>query len=59
MTLRKRDGCRQLKEKVPDHSLWRTRFGGGYGLVRQTTKWRLKMGEGGADVQQKDSKSCG
>jgi len=39
MTLRKRDGYRQLKERATDHSLWITRFEGGYGLaVRQTTK---------------------
>ena len=30
----------KLKEKTLDHTLWRTRFGRGYGLViRQTTWW--------------------
>jgi hypothetical protein len=29
----------RLKEEAPDHTLWRTRFGRGYGpVVRQTTE---------------------
>jgi hypothetical protein len=28
-----------LKEEALLHTLWRTRFGSGYGVVRQTTEW--------------------
>jgi hypothetical protein len=31
-------GYRKLKEEALDRTLWRTGFGGGYGLVTQTTE---------------------
>jgi hypothetical protein len=36
----KRRGCSHLKEEALDHTIWRARFGRGFGpVVRQTTKW--------------------
>jgi hypothetical protein len=33
-------GCWKLKEETLDHTVWRTRFGRGYGpVVRQTEEW--------------------
>jgi hypothetical protein len=37
--LKEKRRCRKLKEEAPDRTLWRTRFGRGYGpVVRQTAK---------------------
>ena len=37
--LRERRGCSHLKEEDLDRSMWRARFGRGFGLLlRQTTK---------------------
>jgi hypothetical protein len=34
----------QLKEEALDRTLWRTRFGRGYGpVVRQTKEWMLSV----------------
>ena len=38
--LKERKGYLQLKEEALDRSMWRARFGRGFGpVVRQTTKW--------------------
>jgi hypothetical protein len=42
MTLRKCEDTSHLKEEALDRTMWRARFGRGFGpvvLVRQTTKW--------------------
>jgi len=37
--LKERRGCSHLKEEALDRTMWRARFGGGFGpVVRQTTK---------------------
>jgi hypothetical protein len=36
--LKENRGCCKLKEEALDHTLWRTRCGRGYGLVRQITE---------------------
>ena len=38
--LKERRGYSHLKEKALDHTVWRNRFGGGFGpVVRQNTEW--------------------
>jgi len=38
--LRKREGYSHLKEEALDPTIWRARFGRGFGpVIRQTTKW--------------------
>jgi hypothetical protein len=38
--LKERRGCSHLKEEALDRTMWRARFGRGFGpVVRQTTKW--------------------
>jgi hypothetical protein len=37
--LKERRGYYYLKEEALDRAMWRSRFGRGFGLVRQTTKW--------------------
>jgi hypothetical protein len=37
--LKERRGYSHLKEEVLDRTMWRARFGRGFGLVRQTAKW--------------------
>jgi hypothetical protein len=37
--LKERRGYSHLKEEALDRTIWRARFGRGFGLVRQTTKW--------------------
>jgi hypothetical protein len=38
--LKKRRGYSHLKDEVLDRTMWRARFGRGFGpVVRQTTKW--------------------
>ena len=38
--LKERRGCSLLKEEALDRTVWRARFGRGFGpVVRQTTKW--------------------
>ena len=37
--LKERRGCSHLKEEALDHTIWRARFGRGFGpVVRQTAK---------------------
>ena len=37
---KERRGCCHLKEEALDRTMWRARFGRGFGrVVRQTTKW--------------------
>jgi len=41
--LKERRGYSRLKEKALDRTIWRTRFGRGFGpVMKQTTKWRNK-----------------
>ena len=37
--LKGRRGYSHLKEEALDRTMWRNRFGGGFGLVRQNTEW--------------------
>jgi hypothetical protein len=40
-----------LKEEALDRTLWRTRFGRGYGpVVRQTTEWMRNKGRAAANT---------
>ena len=42
--LKERRGYCHLKEEAPDRTLWRTRFGRGFGpVVRQTTEWMRSL----------------
>ena len=42
--LKERTGYSHLKEEALDRTMWRARFGRGFGpVVRQTTKWMNKM----------------
>jgi len=38
MALNEQRGCWELKEEALDRTVWRTRFGGSCGHVRQTTE---------------------
>jgi hypothetical protein len=40
---KERRGYSHLKEEALDRTMWRARFGRGFGLVRQTTKWMNDM----------------
>jgi hypothetical protein len=43
--LTERRGYSHLKEEALDRTIWRARFGGGFGpVVRQTTKWMINGG---------------
>ena len=42
--LKDRRGCSHLKEEALDRTVWRNRFGGGFGpVVRQNTDWKIVL----------------
>ena len=44
--LKNRRGYSHLKEKALDRTMWRNRFGGGFGpVVRQNTEWMIEWNE--------------
>ena len=43
--LKGRRGYSHLKEEALDRTMWRNRFGGGFGLVRQNTEWMNELSD--------------
>jgi hypothetical protein len=60
--LKERTGYSHLKEEVLDRTMWRARFGRGFGpVVRQTTKWMNKwmyVTICGGEIQNAVKKDC-